>query len=168
MSDLHALTAQLRNERMEARIAAAEQLGQLGSAARSAACALVNATADEQPVRDWAVTALEQLGPPPADTVPELATLANSGHELIAYWAITLLGRLKIAATRAEQALVTALDTSAFASVRQRAAWALGSIGDYSASALEPLRRASRSADPRLARLASQALQARTRIRDGC
>jgi HEAT repeat protein len=44
--------------------------------------------------------------------------------------------------------------------VKQRASWALGKIGPPAASAREALARAARDADPRLARLATEALAA--------
>jgi HEAT repeat protein len=44
--------------------------------------------------------------------------------------------------------------------VAQRAAWALGKIGPSAAAAVEPLRHAATRDDPRLARLAGEAITA--------
>lgn len=161
MSEVTALTAQLRDGRVEVRALAAERLCHLGSDARGAACALVTAAGDDPLVREWAVAALEELGTPDQESSAELTALTASDLELVAYWAITLLGRLEEAALPAESALVNALNSSLHDSVRQRAAWALGKIGGRSAAALKALQRASQTSDARLARLAMQALPAR-------
>jgi HEAT repeat protein len=161
MSEVDALVAQLRDERVEVRAAAAEQLCHMGSDAHAAACALVTAAGDDPLVREWAVAALEELGTPDEESIAELTALTASDLELVAYWAITLLGRLEEAALPAEPALVNALNSSIHDSVRQRAAWALGKIGGRSPAAIDALQRASQTSDARLARLALQALPAR-------
>lgn len=141
------------------RLDAAERLCRAGEAAASAAIALVKACGDDEPeVRDWAVAALEELGPPPDGTTPELQALIDRGEPLVAYWAITLLGRSGQAAATAVNTLTGCLTSASDPAVAQRAAWALGKIG--SAAAAPALRDASQSADPRLARLASEALAA--------
>ena len=74
---------------------AAEQLARLGPEARAAAVALVRACADEaEPVREWAVSALEELGPPSVSDLKELTFLLRDDNVDLAYWAATLLGRL--------------------------------------------------------------------------
>ena len=76
-----------------ARADAAEALARLGAEAREAAVALVRASGDrDSNVRDWAVAALEELGPPPAADVEPLAALATNPETNIAYWSCTLLG----------------------------------------------------------------------------
>jgi HEAT repeat protein len=57
-------------------------------------------------------------------------------------------------------ALTERLGHAAPPEVAQRAAWALGKIGPAAAAAASALRTAAASADPRLARLAAEALAA--------
>ena len=54
---------------------------------------LVKACTDDESVQQWAVAALEELGPPPTESIGELTKLASSSDPLVAFWAITLLGR---------------------------------------------------------------------------
>jgi hypothetical protein len=75
-----------------------------------------------------------------------------------AYWAATLLGRCGEGAASAVGALAMAVDSTADAAVRQRAAWALGQIGAAASAARGVLEKAAGSADERLARLAQAAL----------
>ena len=79
---------------------------------------------------------------------------------LVAYWAITLLGRSGQAAAAATAVLAERLGPAAPLEVAQRAAWALGKIGPAALVASGALQVAATSADPRLARLASEALAA--------
>ena len=157
--EISALIKRLGDPVAATRIDAAERLCRAGDAATSAVIALVNACGDDQPeVRDWAVAALEEIGPPPDGTTPELQALIGRGGPLVAYWAITLLGRSGQAAATAVGTLTGCLTSASDPTVAQRAAWALGKIG--SPAAAPALREASQSADPRLARLASEALTA--------
>jgi HEAT repeat protein len=112
---------------------------------------------DDQ-VREQAVAALEELGAPPADSVGELTMLAAATDPLTAYWAITLLGRSGEAAASAVATLSDRLGPAVAPEVAQRAAWALGRIGPAAAAAAAALRVAAASSDPRLARLAGEAL----------
>ncbi len=173
MSELASLVIQLQDPQVDIRAAAAEQMSQMAEAARPAAVALVTACGDQPSVSQWAAAALEELGPPPAAAAEALAELAASRQELVAYWAVTLLGRLgptpdwagsrasRAEASRADTllaALVAALDASTHLAVRQRAAWALGKIGLRSEAVAAALQRAGGSSDPRLARLAAEAM----------
>ncbi len=143
----------------EQRLAAAERLAQFGPEARPAALVLVDACADpEEQVRHWAASALEDLGPPPDADVPGLAAALGSGNADVAYWAATLLGRLRERAAAAVVPLQTALESSPATTVRQRAAWALGKIGRSARPATGALQQAAAADDPRLSRLARQAL----------
>ena len=143
------------------RTAAAEALCHAGEAAAPVAAALVNACADgESGVVEWAVAALEELGAPPADSVTALAGLVASPQPLVAYWAVTLLGRCGADAAPAVAAIADRLATGSPAEVRQRAAWALGKIGPAATAARPALEAATKDADPRLARLAGEALGA--------
>lgn len=140
------------------RAAAAESLCLAGEAASGAATALVQACGDVEAVREWASAAVENLGPPPADQLPELRTLVSDANPSVAYWAITLCGRLQTAATSCEGELIHVLTSSPDAAVQERAAWALGKIHSTSPAAITALRGATESSSPRLARLAQTAL----------
>jgi HEAT repeat protein len=145
----------------EARASAAEALCRAGESAASAATALVAACGDEDDrVREWAAAALEDLGPPPGEQIAELTMLAAAKHPLVAYWAVTLLGRGGEGAALAVPALEACLAPGTAIEVRQRACWALGKVGPAAASARAALTAAASDADPRLSRLAGEALAA--------
>jgi len=158
MEDVGTLARQLQSGSVAQRAAAAEVLCRLGEGAGAAADAIVRACADDELVSQWAVAALEAMGPPPAASAHALAGLASDADERVAYWAITLLGRLGAAAESLTDVILSALERSPHPSVRQRAAWALGRIGKRSAAVVAALGRSRESQDPRLARLADQAL----------
>lgn len=159
--DVNALVARLGSGDSSVRGAAAESLARMGEDAAPAAAPLVRACGDAvEQVRDQAVAALEDLGPPPAKAIGDLIALVSYGDPLVAYWATTLLGRAGGDAASAAPALAEYLASPADLAVRQRAAWALGKIGPPAASAREALDRAARDADPRLSRLATEALAA--------
>lgn len=144
----------------EKRASAAEALARLGAEAREAAVALVRASGDrDSSVRDWAVAALEELGPPRATDVEPLAALAINPELNIAYWACTLLGRLKDQAASGVPALIDALAKHQQLPVRERAAWALGQIGPSAKASLPVLEQASQSGEARLSRLAQAAIR---------
>lgn len=156
-NDLRSLVAQLSSGKAAEQAAAAEALARLGSEAQPAAAALVAALGSEDAsTRDWCVAALEDLGPPPADQITKLTKLAADKSLDTAYWAITLLGRAGGDAASAADALVHVLANSRELALRERAAWALGKMRAKSASTA--LREAAAGDNPRLARLAQQAL----------
>lgn len=155
-NEVATLSHDLTNGDGARRSAAAERLAQLGPDAQAAAVELCRAAANED-TREWAVAALEELGPPPADQLPQLIELLDSKSPLVAYWAATLLGRLGRGAQPALAPLAKALSPSRPLEVRQQAAWALGEIGSGGV-AREALQAASTDSDPRLARLARAAL----------
>jgi hypothetical protein len=73
--DVASLAARLESTNADERAAAAEKLCQTGESAATAAIPLVRACGDaDERVREWAVAALEDLGPPPADAIATLAT----------------------------------------------------------------------------------------------
>lgn len=155
---------ELRSVDHKQRAAAAEGLCQRAGEARPAAVALVRACGDEsEEVRQWVGEALENLGPPAASDAAELAGLIEADSGDVAYWAVSLLGRLGEEARVALPALARALETHASAAVRQRAAWALGKLGPAAAGALAPLKAAAASDDARLARLAKRAIESISR-----
>jgi len=143
------------------RAAAAQQLCESAEEARPAAVALVRAVGDEdEAVQEWATAALEELGPPEVKDLPHLVELVADKNDDVAYWAVTLLGRLEAEGTEGVDVLTDALHESRQMIVRQRAAWALGRIGSSEAAVQEALTSAANDSDARLARLASEALQA--------
>jgi HEAT repeat protein len=159
-SNLSQLIASLSARDADQRAQAAEQLAQLGADAQPAAVALVLACGDEaEEVRQWATSALEELGPPEATDVSQLISLIEAKSADVGYWAVTLLGRLKAQAAPAVETLAHAVTESQHLAVRQRAAWALGEIGPAAAATLPTLRKAAGDPDPRLARLARQAIE---------
>lgn len=161
MPDANALAADLGSADPGVRSTAAENLARMAEAAAPAAAELVRACGDaNEQVREQAVAALEDLGPPPAEAIGRLIELVGHGDPLVAYWATTLLGRAGEDAASAVPALAGCLASPADLSVKQRAAWALGKIGAPAASARKALDRAAGDADPRLARLATEALAA--------
>ena len=153
------LKRQLQSENVDERAAAAESFSLMGPDAAPAAVALVNACADDEAVNQWAVAALEEIGPPQPEAIDELRKLVASENSLVAYWAITLLGRAGKEANSCQVDLAAVLRDSSDMSVRERSAWALGKTNACSASAIEALKKAASSGQPaRLARLASEAL----------
>jgi HEAT repeat protein len=158
--DVAQLIADLQSKDATSRAAAAEQLTHLEEGAQPAALQLVLATADaDESVRQWATAALESLGAPAAEDLPELAKLLADPRLDVAYWAATLLGRLGPAATPAVTALVDSLGTHGEVAVRERCALALGQIGPAAISALAALQNAAADPRPRLSRLAKQAIE---------
>ena len=138
------------------RRAAAEALA--GNAA-SAILPLVEACGDaDEQVQESANAALEECGPPPLEVAPQLAALLPHPGP-IGYWAATLLGRLQADAADWASGLAEAVGNNRDASVRQRAAWALGRIGPPASAAVPALEAASHDADARLARLSAEALE---------
>jgi len=158
-ADIPALITALRSDDPVQQAAAAEKLAQSGTDAQPAAVALVEACAGDDDVHEWAVSALEGMGPPPVADVSRLAQLLSSPYLDVAYWAATLLGRLAAQAAPAVVGLATAAYSHAELAVRQRAVWALGQIGPSAAPTLAILRKASQSSDHRLAALAREAIE---------
>ncbi len=153
------LAASLSSAETATRREAAESLARLGTDAARAAIQLVKACGDsDEQVRDWAVEALEELSAPDVSTESELQSLVNDDSLDVAFWATTLLGRLESEAAAAVETLAKAIINHPELVVRQRAAWALGKIGNAASSAVPQLEQASTSDDARLARFATSAL----------
>jgi len=161
LANLLPLLAALMSAQAEERSLAVERIANLGQAAREAAVQLVRAAGDpDEQVSETAVAALEDLGPPPASKANELATLLVDPSADVAYWAATLLGRLQSQAVGAVSPLTAALSDNRPLAVRERAAWALEQIGPAAREALPALREACASKQPRLVRLANEAIAA--------
>lgn len=159
MADVSPLSAQLSHPEAAQRATAAEQLARLGNEARGAAVPLVRSVADlDESVREWAVGALEELGAPSPDDQAALVPLLEHDNSDVAYWAVTLLGRLGNDGAPAVPRIAAALEQSPHRAVRERAAWALGQLGIAAPEAVTALRGAASSAEPRLARMAQSAL----------
>lgn len=158
MSELEQCRVNLGSDDLQLRVDAATRLSQAGPDASLAAVELVRACNDQEEVQSMAVAALEDMGPPPVPSLESLKPLTQDPHPLVAYWAITLLGRLGLSADGCQSILADILQQSGEASVVQRTAWALGEIGGDCESAKAALTDAATSADERLARLAQQAL----------
>jgi HEAT repeat protein len=156
-TDISSLLEDLRCQEAPKRRAAAERLAGRADEARSAAVELVRLCNDTD-IGPWIVATLEELGPPDASAVAPLSQIVLSEVSDQAYWAATLLGRLKHQAAAAVSSLTAALADSPHVPVRQRSAWALGEIGSAAREAEAVLRRAASDADPRTARLANEAL----------
>lgn len=134
---------------------AAEALAKMGPDAKPAAIPLIkHAGCHDETLREWVVSALESLGPPRVEDIDELRELVSSDDPEVAYWAITLLGRLEGSASPAVPELVNALKENPHRHNRERAAWALGKIGPAAQDALPALHAAVKSDDPRLERIA--------------
>ena len=128
-SNVSALISALSNVDAASRTQAAEQLTQFGTDAQPAAVALVLACGDDDDgVRQSAMSALENLGPPEGADFSQLISLIKAKSPDVGYWAVTLLGRLKTEAVPALDALAQAAAESPHLLVRQRAAWALAEI----------------------------------------
>jgi HEAT repeat protein len=161
--DVNALAVKLSDPAANVRAEAAEALAHLAEGAQAAAVPLVQAMGDaDEDVRNWALAALESLGPPRIEDAPLLSKFAADPRLDVAYWAVMLLGRFGGMSVPAQpqilSALTAALDRHAEIAVRQQAAWALGKFGVAANSARESLSQAAACGDPRLARLAKEAI----------
>lgn len=157
-TDLARLIKSLGSDKQPERQAAADELLRMGADAAPAALALVGAADSDDETRNLATGALEDLGKPPIEMTTALAAALKRPTLDGPYWAATLLGRLKADAAPAVKSLADATARHPQITVRQRATWALGEIGAAASPALETLEQVSTDADPRLARLASEAM----------
>lgn len=159
VTTLACLIEQLESSSRETRQRAAEALLMDPTQGKVCAARLAQAAADDDPaVRELITGVLEEMGPPAVDQVPALITAAASAPPDAAYWAVTLLGRLGPPAAPSVGTLAHVLETHESLAVRQRAAWALGCLGEAALGATEQLQAAAQSSDPRLARQARTAL----------
>lgn len=158
-ADLQSLIAKLEGTDTSAQTAAATELAKLGAAGQAAAIALVRTVGiPDEEVLEACTAALEELGPPAADQVGQLAGLTHDCSSDVAYWSVTLLGRARDGAAAAVPDLVQVLESDADLPIRERAAWALGEIGPAAKNAASALTAAAAGSEVRLARLAHKAL----------
>lgn len=159
--DVNKLVADLQAAEESTRVAAAEKLAQAEGELQLVALEVVETLPDQpEQVREWLVEALENMGPPDSGDVAPLAELLKHANRDVAYWAATLLGRLKKGAATAQGALADCVGAHPEMAARQRAVWALGKIGLPSEAARAALTKAATSDNPRLARMAREALEA--------
>ena len=168
-SEIAELRKRLGSSEVAERRQAAETLAQMGEEAAEAARELVNAAGDaDEQVREWAVGALEALGPPAAGLTSGLVEQLANPRADAAYWAATLLGRLGGEAQAASGPLAKLVQQAGAAAVRQRSAWALGKIGEGIAGEVDggtraavqaSLSQAAEDGDAQLARQAREALK---------
>lgn len=158
--DISTLIDDLGSSDGATRATAAEAISRHAEA-KAAMIPLIRACGDpEETVREWAVAALEEIGPPESDELAAIAEMLNEPNGDSAYWAATLLGRAEAEAAGEVGALAACLDSQASIAVRQRAAWALRQIGEPAKPAIPALRRAANDGNVRLANLAQQAIDA--------
>ena len=154
-ADVSKCVEKLDSPNVVVKAVAAQSLAQMGNKAQTAAVPLVRAAAStNESVREWVVAALESIGSPAAEDLAALRGLVSAEDADVAYWAITLLGRLKAQAAPAVTTLIDALRHNSDSHNRQRAAWALGNIGPAAQEALPALHEAAHSSERRLARIA--------------
>lgn len=159
MGDLERQRMDLKSPDLSTRATAAEHFSQAGEDAAFAAVELVQACGDDESVSQFAVAALEDMGPPSSDSKQKLSTLLNSPEAIVGYWAATLIGRLEDSAKDCQDALAAVLVSSEDIAVRERAAWALGKVGADSEPAIAALKEAAKSEAARLQRLATASLE---------
>jgi len=148
----------LKNGDAAAQLAAAEGLAGLGKAAQPAIVELIQRCGSEsEAIRNWCVSALEDVGCPNLGQIDELLLLASAANENIAYWAITLLGRLGDDAIRAMPILIERLGDDSAPALQRRAAWALGRLGGSVAK--EALHEAANGLDRALVAQARSAIE---------
>jgi len=115
---------------------------------------------DNEEVRAWASDVLSSVEEPSSDWAPQLAELSRHVSAPVAGWSCKLLGRLGEDATRYQSSLTQALSQHPEKAVRQLAALALKSVANLSKETIVALKVAASDADPRLSRLAAEALSA--------
>ena len=120
------LASKLQSPNLEERRRTVEELARNPASAVPVSVALVQATADDDDnVRQWATSALEDMGPPASGDCQALAELLAGNQADPAYWAATLLGRLGQSASPAANCLTKAAQAHGTPAVRRRAAWDL-------------------------------------------
>lgn len=129
MNTTESLTNQLQSNDLAEQITAAETLASLAEEAQPAIVPLVqHCGADDEDLCNWCTAALEEVGPPTADQIDELALLAGSANTNVAFWAATLLGRAGPIAETASAVLTQRSKDASASEVQKRAIWALEKI----------------------------------------
>ncbi len=115
---------------------------------------------ENEEVRAWASDTMSNVEQPSSELAPQLAELTRHVNAPLAGWACKLLGKMGAQATPFQSSLVAALMGHAEKSVRQLAALSLKSIPNWTQETVAALKSAASDADPRLSRLAVDALAA--------
>ena len=158
-NDVEILAETLTDGTPQERIQTLTLLAGLGDLAAPASVSVLDCLADDsESIREYATETLENMGPPRLQDAGQISERLNNEHAETAYWSATLLGRLRSNAADFVPHLMTALDHSA-SIVKERSAWALGRIGSLALPASPKLEEIAKSDEPRLSRLASQALE---------
>ena len=113
---------------------------------------------ENEEVRSWASDAMSNVESPSREWGAQLSELTRHVNAPVAGWACKLLGRMGADATSFQSSLVVALTKHASKSVQQLAAMALKSIPNWSQETLAAIQLAASDTDPRLSRLATEAL----------
>lgn len=159
LDDLSSLISQLHSNDSSIRASAAESICHLGADALPATIALVEACADKNSdVREWAVAALEDIGPPSTASIPHLTLMIGDTDPLVEYWVITLLGRCRENAMNAVPDLIASIDSKKDLAVRQRALWALCKIRPPLVVVQDVLEKVADHDDPRLSDMARRVI----------
>lgn len=108
----------------------------------------------------WIADALREVERVPADNADAIAALCSHASPAIAGWACTMASRLQTPPPSLQVAVAVTLVTHDSISTRQQAARALGEFPALTAASLTALETAAAGNDPRLSRLARQAITA--------
>lgn len=127
--------------------------------ARQSLAAIARAlTNEDEETRNWAIEALENMGPPPLEESDGIVDWTRQHSTLVACWGCKLIGRLEENANRYQQDLVRLVQSHDSLEVRQEAAAALGKLGTLGTQTREILSSISDDHDPRLKRMIARAL----------
>jgi len=160
--DASILIQQLTSDDVIQRRQAAEAFAKSPDDAISAVIPLCRGCSDkDEQVAEWCVGALEELPPCDKQELPALVEMLPSKKELTAYWAATLIGRLEGKGEPAALPLAKIIAGKTPTAVKDRAIWAVRKIGVYPPEVIAALETASKSDNPRTARLANKALDKR-------
>ncbi len=118
---------------------------------------LSSLASDDEEVRAYASDCLEQIETPEPAALAQLASHCTAHSAPIANWACKLLGRIGTIACQGP--LTAALNEHESLGVRQQAALALAKLANLQPGTIAALKQAALSNDPRLQRVAQQALE---------
>lgn len=113
---------------------------------------------EDEEVRAWASDALHTLESLPKTLAHSVADMCLQPNAAVSAAACRMLLKLGDEATQYQTAIVACLTQHKEITARQQAALALSSVDGLTTESLDALRAAANSADPRLKRLATNAL----------
>ncbi len=144
-SAVPALITALTDENLSVRLMAADSLGAIGSDAKDAVPALIEAIKDHA-LRRTAVTALSTIGTDASQAVPAIAEMLKDKSVDARLIAVDALGQIGGENEATVPALLSALNDDAVA-VRSRTVFALGQLGSNARSASSALVEAMKDED---------------------